>query len=65
MMATMKMPLHMLCLRDMGLCFGELWDLEALADHCAEDGVYECMLVAPALHVTGGVGSPVNPIALK
>ena len=58
-------PLHMVAIRDMGMCFGELWDLEGLADDCVADGVYECLLVAPALPITGGVGSPVNPIAVK
>jgi hypothetical protein len=27
--------------------------------------VYEFLLVAPPLPITGAVGSPVNPIALK
>ena len=36
-----------------------------LAADCAADGVYEFQLVAPPLSVTGGVGSPVNPIAIK
>lgn len=61
----MVMPFHMLCLRDMGLMLGELWDLEALAADCAEDGVYEFQLIAPPLRVTGAVGSPLNPIAIK
>ncbi|GAA5065369.1 cyclase family protein [Nocardia callitridis] len=59
------LPMHMLCLRDMGLMLGEYWDLEALAADCAADGVYEFQLVAPPLRVTGAVGSPVNPIAIK
>ncbi|MDQ2627320.1 cyclase family protein [Mycolicibacter senuensis] len=59
------LPMHMLCLRDMGLMLGEYWDLGALAADCAADGVYEFQLVAPPLRVTGGVGSPVNPIAIK
>ncbi len=58
-------PLHMLALRDMGLCLGEFWDLEELAADCAADGVHEFMLVAQALPFTGAVGSPVNPLALK
>ena len=58
-------PLHLLCLRDMGLMFGEYWDLTAFADDCATDGVYEFQLVAPPLRVVGAVGSPVNPIAIK
>ena len=59
------LPMHMLCLRDMGLMFGEYWDLTALAADCASDGVYEFQLVAPPLRVIGAVGSPVNPIAIK
>lgn len=59
------LPMHMLCLRDMGMMLGEYWDLEGLAADCAADGVYEFQLVAPPLRVTGGVGSPVNPIAIK
>ncbi len=59
------LPMHMLCLRDMGLMFGEYWDLTALAADCAADGVYEFQLVAPPLSVVGAVGSPVNPIAIK
>ncbi|OBH40548.1 cyclase family protein [Mycobacterium mantenii] len=59
------LPLHLLCLRDMGLMLGEYWDLTALADDCAADGVYEFQLVAPPLRFVGAVGSPVNPIAIK
>ena len=59
------LPMHMLCLRDMGLMFGEYWDLTALAADCAADGVYEFQLIAPPLRVVGAVGSPVNPIAIK
>jgi kynurenine formamidase len=61
----MFMPLHCLCLRDMGLMLGEYWDMTDLARDCAADGVYEFQLIAPPLRVTGGVGSPLNPIALK
>jgi hypothetical protein len=42
-----------------------MWDLERLAADCAEDGRYEFLLVAPPLNVTGAVGSPVTPIAIK
>jgi kynurenine formamidase len=61
----MFLPFHALCLRDMGLMLGEFWDVSRLAADCAEDGVFECQIVAPPLNVTGAVGSPVNPIALK
>jgi kynurenine formamidase len=58
-------PLHMLCIRDMGMLFGEMLDLEALARDCAEDGVYEFLFSAPPLAVTRGIGSPINPVAVK
>ncbi len=58
-------PLHLLTLRDMGMMLGEFWFLDDLAADCAADGVYEFQLVAPPLRVTGAVGSPVNPIAVK
>lgn len=63
--ANVPFVFHMLTLRDMGLMLGELWDLEALAADSAEDGVYEFQLVAQPLRVTGAVGSPINPLALK
>ena len=48
----------------MGLCIGELWDLEALAADCAASGRYECMVSVKPLNLTGGVGSPANAIAV-
>lgn len=59
------LPFHMLALRDMGMCLGELWDLEELALDCHRDGQYDFLLCAQALPFTGAVGSPVNPIAVK
>jgi kynurenine formamidase len=49
----------------LGFCLGELWNLDALADACAGDGVYECMVVVKALNLLGGVGSPPNATAIK
>ncbi|VEG56982.1 metal-dependent hydrolase [Mycolicibacterium aurum] len=59
------LPMHMLCLRDMGLMLGEYWDLGPLAADCASDRIYEFQLVAPPLKVVGAVGAPVSPIAIK
>jgi kynurenine formamidase len=59
------LPFHMLALRDMGMPLGEMFNLEALAADCAADGRYAFLLTAPPLEVTGGFGSPVNPLALK
>ena len=58
-------PLHQIAIPNMGLLIGEMWDPEALAADCAEDGVYEFFLTAAPLPITGAVGSPVNPIAVK
>ena len=57
-------PLHLICQRDMGLMFGEIWNLESLSQECAAGSQFEFLLVAPPLKVRGGVGSPVNPIAI-
>ncbi|MBL7496646.1 cyclase family protein [Frankia sp. CNm7] len=58
------MPLHMVCQRDMGLIFGEIFNLERLSTACAASGRYEFLLVAPPLPFVGAVGSPVNPLAI-
>jgi kynurenine formamidase len=58
-------PLHQVAIPNMGLLIGEMWALEELAADCAADGVYEFFLTAAPLPVTGAVGSPVNPIAVK
>jgi kynurenine formamidase len=58
-------PLHQVAIPHIGLLIGEMWDLDELAGHCAGDGVYEFWLTAAPLPVTGAVGAPVNPIAVK
>ena len=58
-------PLHQVAIPHIGLYIGEMWDLEALAADCAADGRYEFWLTAAPIPVTGAVGSPVNPIAVK
>jgi kynurenine formamidase len=59
------LPVHLLCIRDMGLTLGEMFALDELAEDCAADGVAEFLFAAPALKVAGGVGSPLNPVAVK
>lgn len=58
-------PLHVVALVHMGLAFGEIFDLEALGEHCSADGVYEFMFVAPPLPLTGASGSPLSAVAIK
>lgn len=60
-----RMPLHYVLIRDMGMTLGEMFDLEALAEDCANDGIHEFLLCAPVLKVAGGVGTPLNPLAVK
>jgi kynurenine formamidase len=57
--------LHVLFLVNAGILIGEMWDLEALSEDCAQDGQYEFLLAAPPLTITGSVGSPLNPQAIK
>jgi kynurenine formamidase len=58
-------PVHMIDLRDMGMPQGQQWALDDLAADCASDGVYECLLVATPLPITGGLGGLVAPTAAK
>ncbi|MFI1733961.1 cyclase family protein [Streptomyces acidicola] len=58
-------PLHQVVIPNMGLLIGEMWDLDGLAEDCARDGAYEFWLTAAPLPITGAVGSPVNPMAVK
>jgi kynurenine formamidase len=58
-------PLHQVAIPNIGLLIGEMWDLDALAEDCAGDGVYEFLLAAGPLKVTGAVGAPLNPLAVR
>jgi kynurenine formamidase len=62
---ALPLPVHALCIRDMGLTLGEMFVLDALAEDCARDGVWEFLFTAPPLRVTGGIGSPLNPLVVK
>ena len=61
----LPLPFHMIAIRDMGLLLGEMFDLDELAADCAADGVWDFLFSAPPLKVTGGIGSPLNPLAVK
>jgi kynurenine formamidase len=58
-------PWHQVVIPNLGLTVGEMFDLDALAEHCAADGIYEFLLAAGPLPITGAVGAPVNPLAIK
>lgn len=58
-------PLHVVLIVNAGMLVGEIFDLEALAADCADDGVYEFLFVGAPLAFTGAVGGPLNPMAIK
>jgi len=57
--------LHYRVVSLLGIGLGEMWDLDALAADCAEDGVYEGLLTSAPLNKSGGTGSPANALAIK
>ena len=58
-------PLHQIAIPSLGLFLGEMWDPDGLAEACAADQRYDFMLTAAPLPITGAVGSPVNPVAVR
>jgi len=57
--------MHRVLIPLLGMVLGELWALDELADRCAEDGRWDCMVVASPLNLTGGAGSPANAVAIR
>ena len=57
--------LHFHMLVFFGMPIGEMWNLESLAQDCADDGRYEFFLTSAPLNIPGGVGSPPNALAIK
>jgi kynurenine formamidase len=58
-------PWHWVVIPAMGLTMGEMFYLKDLADDCAADNVYEFFFAGPPLVISGGTGSPINPLAIK
>lgn len=59
------LPVHLLHLVEMGMTQGQNWYLDELAEACASDNRYGFLLDATPLPFTNGLGSPVNPVALR
>lgn len=57
--------LHYRALPLLGLPLGELFVIAPLAEDCARDKRYDCMVVSTPLHVEGGIASPPNAVAIK
>lgn len=58
------LPVHVLAIVYLGMPLLDNARLEPLAHACEEEGRWEFMLTVNPLHVRGGTGSPVNPIAI-
>lgn len=58
-------PWHWVVIPMIGITMGEIFYLKDLAEDCAQDRVYEFLFFAPPLPITGAVGSPINPMAIK
>ncbi len=60
-----QQPWHWVVIPVLGLTMGEIFYLKELAEDCAGDRVYEFLFTGPPLVITGGTGSPINPLAIK
>ena len=58
-------PFHQIAIRDVGLLLGEMFILDELSRACAADGVWDFLFSGTGLKITGAVGSPVTPIAVR
>lgn len=59
------LPLHSALMRNLGVTFTEIAQLDPLAADCAEDGQWSFLYAAAPLKVVNGSGAPVNPIVVK
>jgi kynurenine formamidase len=64
MVEGVGLPLHTLLIAGLGSNIFDNMDLEALAETAARLNRWEFMLTAGPIPVTGGTGSPLNPIAV-
>lgn len=60
-----SLPLHQALMRNLGVLFSEIMQLDELADDCAADGQYAFLYSAAPLKIHGGSGAPVNPVVIK
>jgi kynurenine formamidase len=60
-----QQPWHWVVIPAMGLTMGEMFDVAELAADCAADRIFDFFFCGPPLVITGGTGSPINPLAIK
>lgn len=56
---------HVRMLRNLGMPFGELFDLSRLSRACRAGGRWTFLFVAVPLNIAGGAGSPANAVAIR
>lgn len=59
------LPIHVELIANQGMAVGEMFYLEDLAADAARDRIYEFLFVAPPLRIVGGIGTPLNPQAIR
>lgn len=64
MVEGVRQPVHTFLIAGLGANIFDNMDLEALAEEAARQNRWEFMLTAAPIPVTGGTGSPLNPIAV-
>jgi kynurenine formamidase len=57
-------PIHVLALNAMGVHLLDYLQFEDLAERCESEERWEFLFVGAPLRITGGTGSPLNPIAI-
>jgi len=57
--------LHAALMRNLGIVFTEMADLDGLAAGCAGDGQYDGLYCASPAGVVHGTGGGVNPVFIK
>lgn len=60
-----QQPWHWVVIPAIGLTMGEMFYVKELAEACAGDKVYEFLFTGPPLVISGGTGSPINPLAIR
>lgn len=60
-----SLPLHSALMRNLGVVFSEIMQLDDLAEDCEADGQWDFLFTAAPLKVTGGTGAPANPLVVK
>jgi kynurenine formamidase len=61
---SVDFPIHVLALNAMGVHLFDYLQLEDLLAACERAGRWEFLFVAAPLRITGGTGSPLNPLAV-